>query len=131
MNIIIIIYVDLWMCVYNCMTLCVCVCTRAHSCMLVCVCIVCAHAYVYVCTVRSEIFVVLNFRGFHGTARHPRKIKSANILYDPLCSALCTGVLAKNKEAGVLNVSYIPCVFSSVMHVDQVFFTPIRRSISD
>ena len=60
--------------------------------------------------------MVLNFRS---TARHPRKVKSVKILYDQaLCSALCTGVLAKNKEAGVPNVLYIiPFVFSSVMSI--------------
>ena len=53
-----------------------------------------------------------NFRGtkflqFSRYCTASVKIKSAKNLYDPLCSALCTGVLAKNKEAGVLNVSYI------------------------
>ena len=51
-----------------------------------------------------------NFRGtklsrFSRYCTASAKIKSAKILYDPLCSALCTGVLAKNKEAGVSNVS--------------------------
>ena len=90
-------------------------------------------------TVRLEIFAVLNFRGFRGTARHPRKIKSAKILNDPLCSALCTGVLAKNKEAGVSNVSYIiPCVFSSVMSIkyslspsDAPYLTKICRAAGE
>jgi hypothetical protein len=48
------------------------------------------------------------------------KIKSTKILYNPSCSALCTGVLVKNKEAGVSNVSYIiplVFVFSSVMSI--------------
>ena len=87
--------------------------------------------YIYLYTVRSETFAVLNFRGFHSIAQHPRKIKSAKILYDPLCSSLCTGVFSKNKEAGVSNASYIiPFLFSSVMSIKS-FFTPIRCSIPD
>ena len=64
------------------------------------------------------------------------KIKSAKILYDPSCSALCTGVLAKNKEAGLsveCFVYYYDTVsirFSSVVSIKS-FFTPTRRSKSD
>ena len=59
-----------------------------------------------------------NFRGTKLSRFSQYCTASAKILYDPLCSALCTGVLAKNKEAVVSNVSYIiPFVFSSVMSI--------------
>ena len=82
-------------------------------------------------TVRSETFAVLNFRGFRGTARHPRKLnprKSYTTLYVQRY-AQESFQRTKKQECRTFRILY-RLVFSSVMSIKS-FFTPIRRSISD